>query len=114
MRALLLSLVVGLGSLGLTLGTPTQTRAAVPPVVYTSSFQPVAWHGWHRGWYGRGYYRPFYRGYYGRGYYGGYRGYYRPYWGGYYGGWGYPGYSSYYYGGYPYGGISTPWFSLWW
>jgi hypothetical protein len=120
MRALLLSLVVGLSSLGLTLGTPTQSRAAVPPVAYTSSFEPVAWHGgwhggWHRGWYGGGWHRGYYRPYWG--------GYHRPYWGGYYRTWGYPVYNyygaypyygSYYYGAYPYGGVSTPWFSVWW
>jgi hypothetical protein len=104
MRALLLSLALGLGSLGLTFGAPTQAQAQVP--VNNGTVQTVAWHGWHGGWH--------------RGWYGGY---YRPYWGGYYrswygpryyGGWYYPGYSSYYYGAYPSGGFYSPWVSVWW
>ena len=116
MRALLLSLVFGLGSLGLALGAPTQARAQAP--VDDGTVQTVAWHGWHggwhRGWYGGGWHRGYYRPYWG--------GYYRPYWGGYYRTWGYPAYNYYraypyygsYYGAYPYGGFSTPWFSVWW
>ena len=102
MRALLLSLVLGLGSLGLTLGAPTPARAQVP--VDNGTVQAVAWRGgWHRGWSG-GYYRPYWGGYY--------RGWYGPR---YYGGWYYPGYSSYYYGAYPYASYYYgPGFSIWW
>ena len=93
MRSAILSLVLGLGTLGLTLATPTQVKAEGPhgsAFTANSDTQLVRWHG---GW-GWGGYRSYYPGW------GGYRGYYP------YGGWGWGG-RSYYYPSY-YGGYS-PW-----
>jgi hypothetical protein len=95
MRSILLSLILGLGVVGLSLGAPSQARADdFRGPAYTRDVIPVShhWRGWSHYYYpGLGY-----------GYYGGYP----------YGGWGYPyggfglngGYRSYYspwgYGGY--------------
>jgi hypothetical protein len=104
MRSAILSLVMGLGALGLGLATPTQVRAddnRGPAYTSNADTQLVRWHG---GWgWGRSYYPGwggYYRGYYPYGgWYGGSRSYYYPrYYGGYYP-WGYgvrP-YSSFYY-----------------
>jgi len=106
MRSAILSLVLGLGALGLTLAAPTQVKAEDhqgPAYTANSDTQLVHWRG---GWgYGRSYY-PGWGGYYGG--YGGWGGYGRAYGGfGYYPYGGYGGYSSYYYpryyGGYGYG-----------
>ncbi len=103
MRCLLLSLVLGLGALGLSLATPSPVRADQDGGAnITSDTVPVRYFG--RGYYGRG--RGFYRGY------GNYRGYY-PYGG--YGGYG--GYRSFYYpryygGYYPWGGYYRPYSSF--
>lgn len=96
MRSLLLSTVLALGALGLSLGTPTQAKAAEHhgPAL-TSDTTQVAWWG-RRAYWGRGFYPGyrFYGGYYPYRWYGG--------WGGYYGGfygrpWGYGwGYYPYY------------------
>jgi hypothetical protein len=95
MRSLLLSLVLGLGTLGLSLGTPTKARAADHPnVVAAKDTTQVAWHRWGWGYPGyggfyRGYSPGFYGGYYPRYYGGWYGGYYPRYYGGWYGGgWG--------------------------
>jgi len=96
MRSAILSLVLGLGTLGLTLATPTQVKAQDhhgSAFTANSDTQLVRWHG---GWgYGRSYY-PGWGGHGRYGYYGGYP----------YGGW-YGGSRSYYYPRY-YGGYS-PW-----
>ena len=97
MRALLLSLALGLGTLVFSTGTPAQTQAPKDD----GAVQTVAYRGWRGGWGRWGGWRGYYRGYY------------RPYWGGYYRSWYYPGYSSYYYGGYPYY-YYGPGFSFWW
>jgi hypothetical protein len=107
MRSVVLSLVLALGTLGLSLATPTQVKADEPRgPAYTSDTIPVARY-WRGGayWRGRAFYPGygygFYRGYYPYGYryYAPYRSYYyypRFYGGGYYPfGWG-TGYSPYY------------------
>ena len=109
MRSLLLTLVLGLGALGISLAAPNQVRANDfrSPAIYSST-TPVAYH-WRGYTHWRGFYPGWgaYRGYYpyGYGYYGGYRSYYPGFYRGYYP-WG--GYGGYYapYGGYvaPYGG----------
>ena len=90
MRSLLLSLILGLGTLGLSLGTPTQARAADHPnVAAANDTTQVAWHRWGWGYPG---YRGFYRGYHPYGWYGGYYPrYYGGFYPGYYGGWGFYG-----------------------
>ena len=99
MRSVMLSLILGLGALGLSLGAPTQVKADdYRGPAFTSSTVPVAYHWggrshWRGGYWG---YRGFYPGWGGYGRYGGY-GYY-PYGG--YGGF----YSPRYYGGYYPGG----------
>lgn len=104
MRSLLLTLVLGLGALGLSLAAPNQVRAGDfrSPAIYSGA-TPVAhhwrgtpWRGFYPGW---GVYRGYYP--YGYGYYGGYRSYYPGFYGG-YNPWGWGGYGGYYapYGGY--------------
>jgi hypothetical protein len=90
MRSMILSLILGLGAIGLSLGAPTQVKADdYRGPAFTSSTVPVAYH-----WRGRSHYRGFYPGY--GGYYGRYRGFYPGY-----GGYGlYRGYGYYPYGGY--------------
>jgi hypothetical protein len=94
MRSLLLSLVLGLGALGVSLGTPSQARAADHRDGARTT--QVAWHRWGWGYPG---YRGFYRGYYpyygGYGFYPGYYGYYGGFYPGYCGGW-YGGWGGYY------------------
>jgi hypothetical protein len=118
MRSLLLTLVLGLGALGLSLAAPNQARANDfrNPAIYSGT-TPVAyhwrggthWRGFYRGWggyyggyypYGYGYYRG-YRSYY-PGYYRGYRSYYPGFYGGSYPWGGYGGYCA------PYGGYAAP------
>lgn len=104
MRSLLLTLVVGLGALGLSLAAPTQARANDfrGPAIYSGT-TPVAqfwrgrshWRGFYPGW--GGYYGGYYP--YGSGFYRGYRSYYPGYYGGYYPWGGYGGYYA------PYGGF---------
>ena len=107
MRSLLLSLVLGLGTLGLSLGTPAPARAAdhatvavTNGVAAVNGTTQVAWGRWGWGYPGYG---GFYRGYYPYGGYG--YGYYPRY--GYYGGF----YPRYYGGFYPryYGGWNGGW-----
>jgi len=89
MRSVMLSLILGLGTMGLSLAAPTAAKADDSRgAAVTSDTVPVAYH-WRGGYWGN---RGFYRGYGGYGLYGGY-GYY-PYGG--YGGF----YSPRYYGGY--------------
>jgi hypothetical protein len=88
MRSLLLTLVLGLGALGLSVGAPTQARASDfrSPAIYSGATPVAYWWrgpvGWRRGFYPYGGYGDYgYRSYY-PGFYGGY---YRPWgWGGYY------------------------------
>jgi hypothetical protein len=93
MRSLLLSLVLGLGALGLSLGAPTQARAGDfrSPAIYSGTTTPVAYYwrrGFYPGWGYRSYYpfgNGFYRNYGYRSYYPGFYSGYRPWgWGGYY------------------------------
>jgi hypothetical protein len=115
MRSFVLSMILGLGTLGLSLGSPTQVKAdSYRGPAFTSGTTPVAYY-WRGGsnWRRRAFY-PRYGYGYNRGYglYGGYGGYglYNGY--GAYGG----GYRSYYpraYGGYyPYGGYGRPYSSF--
>ena len=90
MRSALLSLLLGLGTLGLALGSPSQVRADdFRGPAYTRDVIPVShhWGGWSHYYYPR-------RGF---GYYGGYG----------YGGWGYP------YGGYSLNGGYRSYYSPW-
>ncbi len=101
MRSLVLSVVLGLGALGLSLAAPTQVRAdQYRGPAYTSTTVPVArfWRGGSHFWRGRYFYPGwggYYRGFYPYGGFGGYRSfYYTPYYGG-YSPWGYSPYYNY-------------------
>jgi hypothetical protein len=107
MRSFVLSAILGLGTLGLSLASPSQVRAQdFGNPAYTSGTTTVAWRGPYG--YGRGrYYGPRYGYGYNRGYnpygYGGYRSYYYPPAYGAYRPWGYgygAGYGAYYGYGY--------------
>lgn len=84
MRSIMLSLILGLGAIGLSLGSPTQVKADdYRGPAFTSGTVPVAYH-----WRGRSHYR----------------------YGAFYPGWGYGGYGGYgRYGGYGYYGGYSPW-----